>query len=290
MMRSSRAGLWLILATFVSLALAWNMTVPAYENLDEIEHAEVIRHIAVTGRLPVHGEAEAAGFHVRQEASQPPLYHLLGAAWVRLWGLPREAPDARPIPATFVACGSGDTLYNRVTWSRDPYAGFFVAGHRRTVYALRLLSTLLQCATVAGTWTLARRLALRGFVAPLATAIVAFNPQFLLLAAGVNNDNLVTPLATWALVLLVDVWQRGPTPPRLLGFGVLTGLAALSKLSGLGLLGLGGLTLLAYAWRQRAPLARLLRWSRRHPLLGRYAAALIDRRRPESAPRYTCCL
>lgn len=260
MMHSSRAGLWLILVTFVSLALAWNITIPPYENLDEIEHAEVIRHIAVTGRLPVHGEAEAAGFHVRQEASQPPLYHLLGAAWVRLRGLPREAPDVRPIPATFVACGSGDTLYNRVTWSRDPYTGFPPEGHRRTVYALRLLSTLLQCATVAGTWALARRLAPRGFVAPLATAVVAFNPQFLLLAAGVNNDNLVIPLATWALVLLVDIWQRGPTPTRLLGFGILTGLAALSKLSGLGLLGLGGLTLLAYAWRQRAPLTRLLRW------------------------------
>lgn len=257
---TERTSLLLLLTAFVSLALAWNAVIPAYENLDELEHAEVIRHIAATGRLPIHEQAEAAGFHVRQEASQPPLYHLLGAAWVRLWGLPLDPPTAQPIPGTFVACGSGDTTYNRVTWSRDPYAEFPWAGHRRTVHGLRLLSTLLQCATVAGTWTLARRIFPRGPAAVLATAIVAFNPQFLLVAAGVNNDNLVTPLATWALVLLVTCWQRGTTPVRLIGLGLLTGLAGLSKLSGLGLLGLGGLTLLIYVWRQRIPLPRLLGW------------------------------
>ncbi len=272
-MKNPPIGLWLILAAFVSLALAWNAAIPAYENLDEIEHTEVIRHIAVTGRLPVHGDAEAAGFHVRQEASQPPLYHLLGAAWVQLWGLPRDAPAATPVPGTFVACGSGDTSYNRVTWNRDPYARFPWEGHRRTTHSLRLLSTLLQCATVAGTWVLARRIAPRGPAAFLAAAIVAFNPQFLLIAAGVNNDNLAAPLATWALLLLVDAWQRGPTPARLIGFGALAGLAALSKLSGLGLLGLGGLTFMLYAWRQRAPFAQLALWEL---LLGVPALGLVS--------------
>ncbi len=253
-------GLLLLLATFLALALAWNAVIPAYENLDEIEHVEVIRHIAITGQLPIHGEAEKAGFHVRQEASQPPLYHLLGAVWLRLWDLPVDPPTAEPIPETLIACGSGNTRYNRVTWSRNPYAGFPWEGHRRTTHFLRLLSTLLQCATIAGTWTLAHRLAPRGPIALLATAIVAFNPQFLLIAAGVNNDNLVTPLATWALVLLLDNWQRGLTRTRLLGFGVLTGMATLSKLSGLGLLGLGGLVLLMYAWQHHVAFTQLLRW------------------------------
>lgn len=259
-MTKTHTGLLLILVTFISLALAWNSSIPAYENLDEMEHTEVIRHIAVTGELPIHGEAEVAGFHVRQEASQPPLYHLLGAAWVRVWNLPLEAPTATPIPGTFVACGSGDTTYNRVTWSRNPYLEFPWQGHRRTTHGLRLLSTLLQCATIGGTWALARRIAPQGPVALLASAIVAFNPQFLLIAAGVNNDNLVTPLATWALVLLLDIWKHGPAPARLLGVGTLTGLAALSKLSGAGLLGLAGITLLIYTWQRRASLKQLLVW------------------------------
>lgn len=261
-----------LLIAFTLLAIAWNVLVPAYENLDEVEHAEVVRHIAVTGRLPVHGDAQAAGFHVRQEASQPPLYHLLGAAWVRALGLPRTPPTAEPLPGTVVACGDRTTFYNKATWARDPYQGFPWRGHRRMVHGLRLLSTLLQTLTVWGTWTLARRLFPRGPAALLATGIVAFNPQFLLVAAGVNNDNLVTPLATWALVLLVDLWQRGPTAARLLGFGALSGLAALSKLSGLGLLGLGGLVLLLYARREGALLGQVVRWG---TLLGLPALILV---------------
>jgi hypothetical protein len=253
-----------ITATFVLLALAWNVFVPAYENLDEIEHTEVIRHIAVTGRLPIHGEAEAAGFHVRQEASQPPLYHLVGALWVRLWRLPRSAPTVEAVPVGIVACGDPDTLYNKATWVRPPYTTDVpYAGHRRTVHGLRLLSTLLQVGTLVGTWSLARRLFSRR-VAALTTSIVAFNPQFLLVAADVNNDNLVTPLATWALFVLLTIWQTEretePAPKQLLLLGFLCGLAGLSKLSGLGLLGLSGLVLLIMAVRRHVAFTKLLSW------------------------------
>ena len=251
----------LIALTFLALSLAWGMIVPPYENLDEIEHVEVIRYIAVTGQLPAHGVVEEAGYHVRQEASQPPLYHLLGAAWMRLWRLPTSSPEATPVPGAVVACGPTETLYNKTTWARDPLADTFPwERHRRAVHGLRVLSALLQTATVMGAWFLARRLFPRGPVAALTTALIAFNPQFLLISAGVNNDNLVTPLATWALVLLLHIWEDGPSPKRLLCFGALAGLAGLSKLSGLGLLGLGGLALLVYVWRRRLPFTRLVGW------------------------------
>ncbi len=256
----SRFSLPILLVFFCVLALAWNFAVPAYENLDELEHVEVIRHIALVGRLPVHGAAEAAGFHVRQEASQPPLYHVLGAVWARALNLPLDPPQAEPIPSLAVACGLSDTFYNKATWARDPYAGFPWASHVRLTHGLRLLSTLLQLATLIGAWTLARQVFPAGPLPALAVAIVAFNPQFLLVAAGVNNDNLVAPLATWALVVLTTLWQRGPTPRRLLGFGALAGLAALSKLSGLALLGLVAATLLIYAWRARIPFKAVLGW------------------------------
>ena len=249
-----------LLLSFIILATAWNLNVPAYENLDEIEHTEVIRHIAVTGSLPTHAEAEQAGFHVRQEASQPPLYHLLGAVWVRALGLPLAEPTVEPIPGAVVACGDATTLYNKTTWKRNPYEHFPWTGHRRMVHSLRLLSTLLQTFTVVGTWLLAKRIRLRSSTAFLATSIVAFNPQFLLVAAGVNNDNLVTPLVTWTLVVLLTIWQQEPTIKRLLTFGFLSGLAALSKLSGLALLGLGGLVLLLYAYQQRSHLTKIAGW------------------------------
>ncbi len=254
-------GPLLLILVFLTLSTGWNVSVPAYENLDEMEHTEVARHIAVTGKLPVHHTAEAAGFRVRQEASQPPLYHILGAIWIRVLRLPLTPPTAQPVPGAVVTCGDTETFYNKATWARNPYQDDFPwQGHVRTVHALRLLSTLLQIATLAGTWRLARLIFPTGIIPLLSTAIVAFNPQFLLVAAGANNDNLITPLATWALVLLLTIWQQGPTTKRLLLFGSLSGLAALSKLSGLALLGLGGLTLLIYAWQQRTPWPKIISW------------------------------
>lgn len=244
-----------MLIAFVALASAWNVVVPPYENLDELEHAEVVRHIAVTGRLPAHGSAEAAGYHVRQEASQPPLYHLLAAGWARLWRLPTAPHDPDPVPAAAVACGPTGTLYGKATWRHDPAAESFPWRDQiLTLHGLRAFSTLLQVLTLVATWTLARRVFPRGPVPVLATILVAFNPQFLLVAAGVNNDNAITPLATWGLVLGYDLWDRGPQRWRPWALGVVSGLALLSKLSGLALVGVGGLALLVRLLERRTTL------------------------------------
>ncbi|HQE91342.1 MAG TPA: hypothetical protein PLH19_06850 [Anaerolineae bacterium] len=253
-----RKDLLILIVAFVIVATAWNILVPPYENLDEVEHAEVVRYIAATGRLPVHGEAEAAGYHVRQEASQPPLYHLLAASWSRLWGLPNTPHHPQAVPGNVIACGMTGTFYNKATWVRAVDQEW--QGSRLTLHVLRLFSTLLQTATVAGVWMLARRIFRSGPTPWLAAGFVAFNPQFLLVASGVNNDNAVTPLATWGLVLACDLWDQGPTYRRVLLFGVISGLAALSKLSGLGLIGLGGLALLLYGWQHKMPLRRILGW------------------------------
>ncbi|MBN1247071.1 MAG: hypothetical protein JXC32_05395, partial [Anaerolineae bacterium] len=41
--RASRVGLLLTIATFVALATAWNVLIPPFEGLDELEHFEVVR-------------------------------------------------------------------------------------------------------------------------------------------------------------------------------------------------------------------------------------------------------
>lgn len=251
----SQLGLLLILLAFAALATTYNLTIPPYENLDELEHAEVVRHIAVTGKLPVHDIAEQQGFHVRQEASQPPLYHILAAGWAKLLRLPTTPHRPERVPDSRIACGMTGTLYNKMSWVRDPYgAEASWGGAILTIHALRAFSTLLQALTVIGTWALVRRAFPRGPAPLLATAIVAFNPQFLLLAAGVNNDNVIVPLATWGLLVGYDMWSRPLRWSRTIGFGLLAGLAALSKLSGLAVLGIGGLALLIKAFQKRSPL------------------------------------
>jgi 4-amino-4-deoxy-L-arabinose transferase-like glycosyltransferase len=252
-------GLALIMMVFIALATVYNLIIPPYENLDELEHAEVIRHIAVTGRLPIHDLAEIDGFHVRQEASQPPLYYILAAGGSRLLGLSDAAHTPAPVPDDLVACGLTGPPYNKLTWEHRPYTRLVDRDPARiTIHALRAFSTLLQLATVVGVWTLARRAFPTGLVPALATGIVALNPQFLLLAAGVNNDNAVIPLATWGLILAFDMWDRELSWRRTLAFGAISGLAALSKLSGAAVLGLGGLALLVRLLQRKSTLAAII--------------------------------
>ena len=96
-------------------------------------------------------------------------------------------------------------------------------------------------------------------VALTAALLVALNPQFLFLSGAINNDNLAATLAALTLLLLMRLVNRGPTLGRLIALGVVLGLAALSKLSGLGLWGLAALVLVGVAWRQRGWKAGL-RW------------------------------
>lgn len=251
MKKAHRCGVGLILLVYLALGLTYGLVVPPFENLDEIEHFGVVRYIADTGGLPVHGTPAAEVYHYRQEASQPPLYYLLSAGLVRLLG--SRADDAADFWRfnPWVACGPGSAnLYdNRAIFYHNPNREAFPwQDTLLMLHVLRAWSTLLQTVTVAGTYVLARLAFPRRWeVAWLSAAVVAFNPQFLLVASGVNNDNLVTPLVTLGLCLLLRTWREGLAAKRALALGLLTGLAGLSKLSGWLLLPLSCLLILILA-------------------------------------------
>jgi len=216
--------------------------------------------VADTGSLPVHDALIQEQYHYRQEASQPPLYYILMGGLTLLLGLPTEDTNTYLVTNLFVACGPADYPYNSNALYHSPSKETFSFaklgkppwnGALLTLHVLRALASLLQIVTVAGVFAIARlTLPQHPAVAPLAAALTAFNPQFLSVASGVNNDNLVTPLATVGLYLAWVTRERGLSLQRTLALGVLTGLAGLSKLSGLLLLGLIGCIMLESAWRR----------------------------------------
>ncbi len=234
--RAHRLGVIFIPLGYLALSLVYGVLLPPFENLDEIEHFGAIRYVADTGQLPTHGIPAAEEYHYRQEASQPPLYYLLSAGLVRLLGLRADDIASFWRFNPWVACGpDAPSLYdNRAILYHDPNREAFPwHGTLLMLHALRAWSTLLQAVTVLGTYALGRlAFPQRPAVALLGMAVVAFNPQFLLVASGVNNDNLVTPLATVALYLLLRTRRDGLSLWRSLGLGLLIGLAGLSKLSG----------------------------------------------------------
>jgi 4-amino-4-deoxy-L-arabinose transferase-like glycosyltransferase len=241
-----RLGAALILGLFVALATLYSIATPIFEASDEFRHYPFVQHLATGGGLPIQHADHVQAWH--QEGSQPPLYYALAAAltfWVNTSDMP-----AVHVPNPHARIGLPLATDNRNLALHSERERFPWHGTTLAVHLARLFSVLLGAGTVWCTYRLARLVVPnKPWLALGAMALNAFLPMFLFISGSVNNDNLVTLLASLSLLLLVRL-SRGQAPryaPVLLG--VLTGLAALSKLSGLGLLALAPVALALREWR-----------------------------------------
>ncbi len=233
---------WLLPLAFFSVGLLYLYGTPHFEASDSDEHVGVIKWIAETGMLPVQS-AQHDHLHA-QEASQPPLYYLLMAP---VW----SAMDTSDFDDFFqfnplVYMGDPERLGNRsLAFYRQPYPPD-IRGASLALYVIRLLTLGLATLSVAAMFQSARTaLPGRPGFAVLATALTAFNPMFLFISVSVSNDVLVTTFASLACWLALLTLRLGFDSRRSVILGILIGLAALSKLSGLAL---APVVALAGAW------------------------------------------
>ncbi len=240
-----------ILAAYICLATAYSLAVPLFEAPDEVWHYEYVRWLAEGHGLPAPEDVGVAPW--AQEGSQPPLYYALGALLTAPVETGNAAQAIRNNVHAVVGNAEGDSNKNVLLHGRIhawPWQGVTLAAH-----LTRFLSIVLGAITVALAYALARSVAPGWPVAaPLAAALVAFTPQFLFITASTNNDNLVTLLGAAGLYLCVRVasLDRAPEWHWWAALGLAAGLAALSKLSGLLLLPLIGVTILLVAYGQRS--------------------------------------
>jgi len=249
MTRRERYALIALLACFFLLASLYNAVSTPFEAPDEIGHFYYVIHLYQRGRLPVvPTEAPAPNFE--HEGVQPPLYYIGAALFLRIVEKPLGVQlDDVGAPLEFnpyTVCGQPAARTNVTYLAHDPHAERFpYAGRVRALHVVRLWSSLLATASVAGVWVVARRtFPNHPAAAWLAGALTAFTPEFLFTAAAASNDNLVTLVSTWGVYWALRTLQDGVSWRRSVGLGVLAGLGALSKLSGALLLPLAGLTIL----------------------------------------------
>ena len=239
-----------ILILYVALAGMYSVVAPPFESPDEVGHFFAVKYIADYGRLPVPEKETSKEFLYGQEGTQPPLYYLGGACLLRLSAVDTE--DAwdylRVNPHT--TCGFPQLKGNKPFLAHDPAREAFPwSGGILALHLLRLYSMVLGLLTVVGVYATARLcFPGRSAVATLGAMLTALNPQFLFVSAGVNNDNLVVALSVWSLYLMLRTIRSGPTPTLSILIGFLVGLAALTKMAGLLLLPLAGLTVLIAVW------------------------------------------
>ncbi len=233
---ANRRLLAAILIAQVFLGVAYSFATPIFEASDEYLHYPVVREIAENGRLPVQRPGEPSPWE--QEGSQPPLYYALGAAltgWIDTSDFP-----AHTVANPFARAGRPGTPDNVNLTAHPPGQSPARGGTVLAAYLIRWLSVLMGTATAYLAYRIGRLVAPgRPAVGLLAAALVAFNPMVLFINASVNNDNLLmllSALGVWLLLLDLRSDQPGPRWRSTLLFGLVAGLAALTKLSGLILL------------------------------------------------------
>jgi hypothetical protein len=246
-----------VFVLYLALALLYGVLAPPFESPDEVGHFFAVKYVADYGRLPTPEKEVAERHRYGQEGTQPPLYYLGGALILRLSGVSTEDVGGYLHVNPHTTCGSPHLEGNKAFLAHDPARETFPwRDSILALHLLRLYSAALGLATVIGVYATARLcFPGRPLVAPLAAALTAFNPQFLFVSAGVNNDNLVVPLCVWSLYLVLRAIHRGLVPLTSALTGVLIGLAVLSKMAGLLLLPLACLAILLAAWVQRRDMA-----------------------------------
>lgn len=234
------------LAVYVLVSVQFTSS-PLFEGPDELEHYRYVEWIARTGSLPPPAGQMGGQYH------QPPLYYLLLAPVLRVWGLPApQFMDITPNPhyPYLISELSND---NKNLWLHPQAVEQGADGQAARV--LRLFSTVCGAATVVCLWLTARRLFPDQWVRQaLMVFIGAWTPQFVYITSVMNNDALLILLSS-ALTYLVVRYSALPTlrARHVLLLGAVFGAALLAKTNALFL----GFVLVAWlVYKTRSP----LRW------------------------------
>ena len=252
--RIERILLFSILVLFVLLSTTYSLVVPPFEASDELWHYPMVKYIADNWSLPVQNPADVGPW--RQEGSQPPLYYILGAlstSWIDTSDMP-QVRHLNPHVDNGIATPDGNVnlVVHQPEREDFPWKGTVLA-----IHVVRFLSIVMAGAGVYLTYLIVRAVLPENPALSLgATAIHAFTPMVVFIAGSVNNDNLVVPLSSVALLMLLRLLRRQDLPlRRALGryvlLGLVLGLAALTKASSLALTLLTALVVTVRALRRR---------------------------------------
>ena len=233
-LRAHRAII-IVLTFFVALGIVYSTITPLFEAPDEQWHFAFVQYVATGRGLPV--QTEQPTHLARQEGSQPPLYYLLAAgatSWIDtsdypgiVWENPHYGYNVPGI------VNDNKNLFIHTSLENFPYRGAVLA-----IHIARWLSVLMGALAVLFTYLLALEIfPADKFLAASVGAVVAFVPQFIFVSSAVSNDSTIVALTALSLLLMVRLLDdRRPLHARdAIALGVVCGLAALAKVSGLGL-------------------------------------------------------
>ncbi|MEE8392046.1 MAG: glycosyltransferase family 39 protein [Anaerolineae bacterium] len=255
--RAERTILTSILILFAVLGITYSIVVPPFEASDELWHYPMVKYVADHWALPVQEPGVETPW--RQEGSQPPLYYGLAAA-ATFWIDTSDMEVVRHLNlhvdnGVATADGNINLVVHHPAREAFPWRGTILA-----IHVIRFLSVLMGVGAVYLTYLIAREvLPDQPGLALGAAAVHAFTPMYVFISGSVNNDNLVVPLSSLALLMLLKMINarfQAQNSKSLVAFyyplGIVLGLAALTKASSLALTVLTALVVTVRAVRRRS--------------------------------------
>jgi 4-amino-4-deoxy-L-arabinose transferase-like glycosyltransferase len=264
--KNRQVWLLVLLAGFAILAGTYSIVVPPFEAPDEIWHVGYVNYLAQGHGLPV--ATPNAQELWRQQGIQTPVYYAAAAlltSWIDQSDFPALYERINP----HAKLGQPDATTNRNFFIHHQDESWPWHGSVLALHLARFLSVLLGVVTVYAVYR-GLSLVIGPELALLGAALIALIPQFIFLSSAVSNDNAAiatSALVIWRCIALVSPPEVNEAAPVLqpqaskdlrqyLIIGCCLGLALLSKLNAIGLVGIVGLTVLIRAWERRS--ARVL--------------------------------
>ncbi|MGB0383591.1 MAG: glycosyltransferase family 39 protein [Ardenticatenaceae bacterium] len=237
--KNPRLQISIISIIFVLFVLCYHSLIPFFEGPDSGAHFRYIEYLHNTPQRPPL-TSESAGIS-HQLVQQPPLYYALAA----ILNANRELSEALSQEIA--------NPYYLLNLSRRATVSAPVAPAPAALVPLRiavLVSMVGGLLTVVGTWLLVREwLPDEPLLAAAAAVVVGWNPQFLFSSATITNDTWASATVVLTLWGAVRAMPRNQAASRWLWVGVSAGLAMLAKYSGLLVLILLALLLVAHVRR-----------------------------------------
>lgn len=224
-----------IAIVFAITTQIYSAALPPFEGPDEIEHFAYVLKLRQTGQLP-YPPIDFESTAIRQQVSQAPLYYVLAT----VYSLPQSADGLNPLLVNLNpwigTLADPTSRDNRNYAVMNPAISALSPDQARLSYSLLAMRPISLVFGLIGLFSVYwGGLALwdnRAWAA-LAATLWGFTPSILQTFAVLTNDTAVIAFCMATLAGSFHLW-RSPENRRLLIFtGVMMGLAALSKTSGI---------------------------------------------------------
>lgn len=255
--RIPRAGRVCFLIAFVNAAI-WGVVVPPFQVPDEGSHVGYVQYLAQTGKPPPGGAGTP--WSPEEELALERLYVPSVAGFSAQRGV-LTASENRELHQALArklnplgGGGSSNSASNQppLYYALEAIPYWLSPSHEllTRLAFMRLLSALLAGLTVLTIFMFMRELFPRTrWTWTVGALVVAFQPQFNFMAAGVNGDNLLYLASALTFMLLLRAYRRGFTTPRGAAVGAAVAVGVLSKITFLALLPGIALAVLMLTWR-----------------------------------------